>query len=172
MEIIPDWRVLVVQAGGFLLVLLVFKLFLFRPITELLDRRRSEIAERYADAESKQAASDKLRAEYENRLADAEAEMRRRIADAVKEAQAMREEIMADTRSQADRILNNAQEQVSREAEQAMVELRSAVADLAVQAAGKLIEEQLDSRKHHQLIGKFIDQLDEARPNDSGGQQT
>lgn len=169
MEIIPDWRVLVVQAGGFLLVLVVLKLFLFRPITELLDRRRAEVDGRYADAEGRQAAAEQLRSEYEGRLAGAEEEMRQRIAEAVKEAQAIREEIIADTRSQADRILSKAREQVDRETEHAMVELRSAVAALAVEAAGKLIEERMDPDKHREMIGRFIDQIGDAHPTKPGG---
>lgn len=159
---LPDPRVILVQAMGFVLVLLVFKLYLFKPILGILDTRRKEIDSEYGDAEDQRKAADELRAQYEQHLASASEEMRAKIAEAVKEGQAMREEIIADSRTQADRILSKAQEEIGREKDKALVELKSVVAGLAVDAAGKLIEEKLDPAKHHRLISKVIDDLDGA----------
>ena len=161
MNIIPDWRTLVVQVGGFMLVLIVFKLYLFKPVLDLLDGRRNEIEGRYEDAESNRRDAEGLKSEYEQHLAGVEDEMRARITEAVKEGQAMREEILADSRAQAERILTKAQEEIRRERESAVVELKTTVADLAVDAAAKLIGEKLDHARHRKLIGKFIGGLDE-----------
>ncbi len=163
MNIIPDPRTLVVQLGGFILVLLVFKFFLFKPILDLLDARRNEIESQYEDAEAKRKTAEELKTEYEKHLAGIEDEMRARIAEAVKQGQTTREEIIADSRAQADRILAKAQEEIVREKESAMAELRATVADLAVDAAGKLIAEDLNDKKHRELVGRFIDGLDEVR---------
>ncbi len=163
MNIIPDPRTLVVQLGGFILVLLVFKFFLFKPILDLLDARRNEIENQYEDAEAKRRTAEELKSEYQQHLASIEDEMRAKIAEAVKQGQTMREEIMADSRAQADRILAKAQDEILREKESAMAELRTTVADLAVDAAGKLIAEDLNDKKHRELVGRFIDGLDEVR---------
>ena len=160
MNIIPDPRVLIVQAGGFLLVLLVFKMFLFKPIMQMLDARRNEVEGHYADAESQRRMAEEMKAEYERHLAKVAEEMRAKITEAVKEGQTMREEIIADSRSQAERILTKAQEEISREKDTAMAELKAKVADLAIGAASKLIDESLDTPKHKQLVGKFIDDLE------------
>ena len=163
MNIIPDPKTLVVQLGGFILVLLVFKFFLFKPILDLLDARRNEIENQYEDAETKSKTAEELKTEYEKHLASIEDEMRAKIAEAVKQGQTTREEIIADSRAQADRILAKAQEEIVREKESAMAELRATVADLAVDAAGKLIAEDLNDKKHRELVGRFIDGLDEVR---------
>ena len=161
MSIIPDWRVLIVQAGGFLLLLVVFKLFLFKPIMSVLDARRGEIEGGYKDAEAHRQEAEELRAQYEQRLASVEEEIRGKITEAIKDGQRMREEILADSRAKADGILTKAQEEIHREQEKAMVQLKTTVADLAISAAGKLIEEKLDPAKHRQLVTRFIDNLDE-----------
>jgi F-type H+-transporting ATPase subunit b len=161
LNIIPDWRVLIVQAGGFLLLLVVFKLFLFKPIMSVLDARRGEIEGGYKDAEARVQTAEELRAQYEQRLASVEEEIRGKITEAIKDGQRMREEILADSREKADGILTKAQEEIHREQEKAMVELKTTVADLAIGAAGKLIEEKLDPAKHRELVGRFIDNLDE-----------
>jgi F-type H+-transporting ATPase subunit b len=156
-------KVLLVQLGGFALLLIVFKAFLFKPILGILDARRNEIDGRFADAEAQRKAADELRSEYQKHLADVEEEMRAKIAEALKQGQAMRDEIIADSHAKADSILTKAQEEITREKEKALTELKSKVADLTVQAAGKLIDKELDDAGHRQLVSRFIDDLDGAR---------
>lgn len=161
MNIIPDWRVLIVQGGGFILLLIIFKIFLFKPIFGILDARRQEIEGRYNDAEAERKTADDLKAQYEQRLLAVEEEIRGKITEAIKEGQAMREEILSESRSRADAILTKAQEEIQRERNTAMQELKTTVANLAVDAAGKLIEANLTTDKQRKLVDGFIDDLDE-----------
>ena len=163
-----DPRVLGVQIGGFVLLLIVFKVFLFKPIMGILEARRKEIDGRYQDAQAQRDAAEQLRAEYQQHLANIDEEMRAKITEAMKEGQAMRDEIIADSRTKAEDILTKAQEELQREKEKALVELRSTVAGLAVDAAGRLIEEKLDDAKHRQLVARFIDELN---PSPSPGKR-
>ncbi len=163
MQIIPPWQVLVVQAGGFSLVVLVFAKYLFKPIMAILEARRAEIGNQYESAEEQLKSADELKSDYEKRLAGIEEEMRAKITEAIKDGQAMREEIISDSRTQADRILTKAQEEIVREKEIAFAELKGRVADLTIGATTKLIDENLDDKKHRDLIGKFIEDLEGAQ---------
>ena len=155
-----DPKVLLVQTGGFILLLIVFRLFLFAPILGVLDARRKEVDTQYSDAQSDREAAANLKTEYDKRLTSIEDEMRAKITEAVKDGQVMKDEILADSRAQADRILAKAHEEIARERDIAMGELRSKVVDLTVGAAGRLIEANLDTEKHRELISKVIDDLD------------
>jgi F-type H+-transporting ATPase subunit b len=163
-----DPKVLIVQIGGFVLLLVVFKLFLFKPIAGILEARRNEVESRYQDAEAQRDAAEELRAEYQQHLANIEEEMRAKITEALKEGQAMRDEIISDSHAKAEDILTRAQDEIQREKEKALAELKSTVAGLAVDAAGKLIHEKLDDAKHRQLVAAFIDDL---TPNPSPGRR-
>ncbi|MCX8052372.1 MAG: F0F1 ATP synthase subunit B [Armatimonadetes bacterium] len=159
-----DPRVLIVQILGFLVLLVIFRRFLFKPIAGILEARQNEVEARYRDAEAQQAAAEELKAEYQQHLARTDEEMRAKITEALKEGQAMRDEIIADSRAKAEDILAKAEMEILREKQKALVELKSAVANLVVDAAGKLIEKELDDAKHRELIGKFIEDL---TPNSS-----
>lgn len=161
MSIIPDLRVVLVQAIGFILVLVIFKLFLFKPIAAILDARRREVEEQFERAETQRRTADEFRTEYERHLAQIDQEMRAKIAEAVKEGQTMREEILSDSRTQADIILSKTQEEIRRERDKALFELKSTVAGLTIEAASKLIQQNLDTEAHRQLVSRFIDDLDE-----------
>lgn len=163
MQIIPEPKILIVQALGFLLVLGVFKYFLFQPILSILETRRKEIASEYENAEVQRLTAEELKADYERHLAQIAEETRTKIAEAVKEGQSMREEILADSRTQAEKILSRAQDEIARESEKAMAELKNKVADLTVEAAGKIIGESMDDQKHRQMVASFIDGLDEVK---------
>jgi F-type H+-transporting ATPase subunit b len=165
-----DPRVLIVQILGFVLLLIVFKLFLFKPIMGILEARQKEIEGRYQDAEAQRTAAQELRSEYEQHLANVQEEMRAKIAQALKDGQTMRDEIIADSHAKADSILTRAQEEIAREKEKALAELKSTVAGLAVDAAGKLIRAKLDDAKHRELVGRFIEDLTPSpSPGKTGG---
>jgi F-type H+-transporting ATPase subunit b len=95
-------------------------------------------------------------------MANVEAEMRAKITEAAKEGQTLREEIVAEARQKAEQVMARAEDEIGREKDKAVLEIKTRVADLAVGAAGKLIEERMDDEKHRQLVGQFIDNLDEA----------
>jgi F-type H+-transporting ATPase subunit b len=161
-EVIPDIRALATQAVGFILVVIVFWRYLWGPIQGIIDARRDEVEGHYSAAEEARKAAAELKADYEKHLANAEAEMRAKITEAAKEGQALREEIVAESRKQAEQVLARAQDEIGREKDKAVLEIKTRVADLAVTAAGKLIEESLDDPKHRQLVDKFIDDLEGA----------
>ena len=162
MDIIPDPKVLLTQGLGFLLVLVVFRKFLWRPILDLIETRRNEVEGHFSAAEDDRKAAAELKAQYEHHLANVAAEMRAKITEAAKEGQVLREEIVAESRKQAEQVLARAQDEIGREKDKAVLEIKTRVANLAVGAAGKLIEESLDSAKHRQLVDRFIDDLEGA----------
>ena len=162
LELIPEWHALVTQAVGFLLVVLVFYRFLWGPMQGIIDARREEVEGTYSAAEADRRKAAELKAEYEKHMAEVEAEMRAKITEAAKEGQTLREEIVAEAHQKAEQVLARAEEEIGREKDKAMLEIKTRVADLAVGAAGKLIDERMDDEKHRELVGKFIDGLNGA----------
>lgn len=158
-------KAILVQIAGFLVLLWLLKRFLFGPVSNLLAARQSEIQSAYDKLEEDRRAMEASRAELERRLAGIEAEARERLQAALREAQQMRDEIVAKARADAERIVENGRQEVRRETEKALVSLREQVADLAVQAAGKIIGEVLDAQRHRRLVAEFIASI----PNRAGG---
>ncbi|HLA69446.1 MAG TPA: F0F1 ATP synthase subunit B, partial [Bacteroidota bacterium] len=60
---------------------------------------------------------------------------------------------------QADHQLQSAKEELQRDVDAAKQKLRSEVADLAVNAAGKILDETLDEARHKKLVDKVLSQL-------------
>jgi F-type H+-transporting ATPase subunit b len=98
----------------------------------------------------------KTRAEYEQRLASIEAQAREQIQAAVKEAQELRGNILADAQKQAQATLEKGRTDAEREREIAFLEMRKQIVDLTLRAAGKVIDETLDTRKQQAIVDEFI----------------
>ncbi len=160
MEIFPQWQTLLTQILGFTLVVLVFWKFLWGPVLGIIEARGDEVESSFSAAERDRKEAAALKSDYEKRLAGIEAEAREKITSAAKEGMQLREEIIAEARGRAEQTLERAQEEIGREKDKAVFEIKEHVAELAISAAHKLIEERLDDARHKQLVDKFIDDIE------------
>ena len=72
---------------------------------------------------------------------------------------AERQRILENAREEAGLELERARAAIQREKEDAILELRGTVADIAIDAAGKIINQTLDADKHQQIIDESISRL-------------
>lgn len=159
-----DWRVILVQATGFLLVYLILRRFMFGPVGRMMQERRERIARDLEEAERVRQEAARVNAELAARLAEAHEEGRQMIQDAVREAQEARERLLAEAREEAHQFVERARSVVAYEREQALVELRQQVAELAVLAARHALHNTVDPQAQRQAIDQFIAQVEAMPP--------
>lgn len=152
----------VTQLIGFLLLLWFLNRFVFKPIFGILDERQRLITESYDQMDADRARMEQTRREYEQRLAGIEEEAREKIQAAVKEAQSLRDNLVADARTQAETIVEQGRNESERDRQRAFLEMRSQIVTLAVSAAGKVIDANLDGARQTKLVDDFIGSLDTA----------
>lgn len=144
-----------------IIVFVVLKKFLFKPVMKIIDDRQKEIDDIYADAAKAKAEAQELQSTYTAKLSAANAESERILSAATRMAQQREEEILRDAQTQAARTLERAQEQIALEKKQAMHELKGQVSGIAVDIASKVLGQDVDGKKHQKLIDTFIDELGE-----------
>ena len=71
----------------------------------------------------------------------------------------LKAELLEKAQQSSRQMLDQAKAEIQREKESALVELRSEAADLAVMAAGKLIDANLDTPKQRQLVDSVMKEL-------------
>jgi len=145
---------------SFLLVLYVLGRYAYRPMLFLVQQREKRIQESLAKAEEARLRAESAAAERAKMLTTAQEEARKVVETARDAAEAQRRRILDDARQDAARIMKNAEQEISRERRHAMSELAETVADLAVDAASRIVHEELDAAKHRQLIDRVIADLE------------
>jgi F-type H+-transporting ATPase subunit b len=152
------WQAALLQLIAFLLLIWAIRKWLLGPINTILEARQNEVQQTLDTIYEDRRAVETSRKEYETRIATIEAEARDRIQASIKEAQGIKEEIVRSAHTEAERMIERAREEIVREKQQAMVELRTQVADLAVSAAGKILRRSVDERVQRELVSDFITQ--------------
>lgn len=148
---------------NFFILLFCLKKFLYKPLFNMLDERAATIAKNVDDAEQARDEANALKAEYEASLKEAQTKAQEIIQNANKLGEETRAEIVAKAREEAARASEKAREEINREKEQALKDLRAEVADLAVDAALKIIGRNVTVADHENLVNEFIKEVGDAK---------
>ena len=146
----------IIAAANFVVFLVLMWTFAFKPVSKMLGDRRTRIEQGLRDAE--QARTDRESAEQERltALTEARREANDILARAQKVAQETRDADIAATRAELERMRVRASDEIEAEKGRALAELRSEVADLALQAAGRVVRETMTDQRQRRLVEEFL----------------
>jgi F-type H+-transporting ATPase subunit b len=133
--------------------------FAWGPLLEIVDLREKTIREQVDAAQQAAADSKDLLVQHQDLLRGAGREREEVLARAVKEADTLRVDFVAKARAEADQILARARQQMEREKEQAIEELRAQVADIAVEAASRIVKSSLTLEAQRRIVDDFVKEL-------------
>ena len=140
-------------------LVLVLGRFAWKPILQALNEREEKIRSAIEQADKARAEAAQLLKQNEKNMARAELEYQKMMREAKALAEKMKEDIVGKARQQADQELKRANEEIQRNLVAAKQQLRSEVADLAVKAAEKILDETLDAQRHKKIVDGFLNQL-------------
>jgi F-type H+-transporting ATPase subunit b len=146
--------------GVFLMLFKVIGNFFLVPLSDAITTRNSDLESTFTEAESLRNQMDTLKSDYEKRMAQTEADAREKIQSQIKEAQELRKTLMAEASSKADELVKRAQDEIAAERERAVSGIRMHVANLSLQAAEKVLGENLDDNRNRKLIDDFLDKVE------------
>jgi F-type H+-transporting ATPase subunit b len=151
----------VIATIGILLLLFpAIETFYTGPLAAAIGERNSNLEKTFSEAEELRNQMDKVRSDYERRLAQTEAEAREKIQAQIKEAQALRQRLEADAVGRADELIKRAHDEIEADRAKLKVELSSHVVNLTLSATEKLLGENMDTEKNRRLVEEFITKVE------------
>lgn len=150
---------LLIQIVNFLILVLILAKFAYKPMLKVLDDRRNRIQNDLDSAASAHKAADKLKAEYEAQLKDAQVQAQEVISKAVKEAQAAAQAQLDAARDEINKEKDAASKQIAQERQEALEELKGQVAALSCEIASKIISQNLTPEANDRIIADSIAKL-------------
>ena len=127
-----------------------------KAIASGLDKRAQKIADEINEARKMREEAQELLAQYQRRQREAEDEAAAIIEQAKKDAKRMAAEARDKISEQMTRRTKAMEDKIARAEAQAISEVRSQAADLAVAAAREIIRERMDSGAQSAIIDKAI----------------
>ncbi|HCA47527.1 MAG TPA: ATP synthase F0 subunit B [Armatimonadetes bacterium] len=151
-----EWRMMVVNLVGFLILLALLKRFAFGPIGQVLGERASTVEATLDDAERAKQTALADRRSMDEQLARLDERADQIVSDAQKRAEDKRREILKHAEEQSHQILAEGERSVERAAEEARAQLRQETAEIAVGISERALRESLDEERQAALVDAFI----------------
>jgi F-type H+-transporting ATPase subunit b len=156
-----DPALLIAYLINFAILLFLLRLFLYRPILNMMEERRQKIQASLDEADKVRQEAGVQRADFQRELENARKTSQDAATRAAQETEKMREAILAEARQEAEQIREQARQQIELERQQAAADLQRQVVDLAVDLTRKVVGQTVavNEQAQRQLIGQFLSEM-------------
>mgnify|MGYP000848705143 FL=1 len=152
-----NWNLLF-SAITVLVLYLILKHFFFEKVHKFMEARKAAVQDNLDRAKATEEEAQALLSEYQATLSNAEEEKRAIIKKAKAEADRRADAIVGEAKIQAQRIVSEAHENMRAEEEKAVVQLKKEVSSLAVLAAERIMQRELDEKSQQALVDQVLEE--------------
>ncbi len=147
---------LVVFVINFIILFVLLRLFLYKPVLKMLDERARRTKEAMEMAEATKKQYEEARTEIQKQMEKGRQEAQAIIAQAIQTGERMKEEARQEASRQTQEMIERAREEIAAERERIVEDLRREFVEISIAAAEKVIRETLDREKHRKLIEETL----------------
>ena len=152
------WQILI-SLINLVLLFLILKRFLFKPVKRVLAQRQSEIDGQYESAKQAEDAAEQSRIEWEEKLSGANAEADAILQAATDNAKYRSEKIVAEAEQKAESIVRQAETEAELERKKAVDDIKHEIVEVSGALAEKMLEREIKNEDHRALIDSFIENI-------------
>ncbi len=143
---------------NFVILFLFLKHYLFDKVNNIIDDRNSEVIDAVHNAENKVLEAETLKESYEKQIANIEDKGREIVKEAKLKADQQAEDILREAENRTAMLLRQTENEIERLKKKSLEEMKQEIGALAIFAAEKILEKELDHQEHQAVIGKIIDE--------------
>ena len=158
---IVPWTFIAQICNLFIQVYLI-KRFLFKPINEMLEKRKAMADAQIQEAIKAKDEANAIKTEYEQNMLEARNKANEILVTAQKTAAIQSEVMLKEASTQAAALKAKAESDIAQEKRKAVNEIKEYIGGMAMEIAVKLIEQEIYEKDHKKLIDEFISNVGEA----------
>lgn len=152
------WQILISLADLVILFLLLRK-FLYKPVHKMLDERKKAIDDQYRDADDAKRIAEEDRDEWEQKMQTAEDTANKILQNATANASRRSDAIIAEAKDKADGIMRSAENEAELERLKAADNIKNDIVDISAALTEKLLSREINSEDHQAFIDSFIEDI-------------
>lgn len=162
-NILPDLPNLGLQIASTIVLFLVIRHFAYQPLLKMLAARADKVYSEMEETKQRSREAQEIKAEYQLKSEEAKGEAREIVDSAKKRSDQLKDEILQEAKAEAQKISERAMLDIEREKQNMLADLKAEVVEIAMLAATKVVEKDLDPNTHKTMINKFIDEVGESQ---------
>ncbi len=148
---------LIAQIVNFIVLFLLLRAFAYKPLLNMLEKRRVRIEEGMKAADQVRQQAEVERAELMKQMDQERRAAQARVATVASESEKIRESILASAHAEAEEIKTKSRAEATAEREQMMRDMQRQIADLAVLAAERILGHELSNpTEQRRMVNDFI----------------
>jgi F-type H+-transporting ATPase subunit b len=155
-----DWSTFLLEIINFLVLVWILKRFLYKPVLDVIERRKAGIAKTLSDAQAMHDQAEALKRQYHDKVAELDREKERARAALQEELQAERERRMAALRATLDEEQKKREVLEARRQQEQAKQIERAAADQGARFAARLLGRIASPAVEARLIDLFLEELD------------
>ncbi len=155
---IDFWHI-VMSMGNLVILTAIVKKFLFKPVNDILNKRKQEVDNFYFDAKETLAAAQKDKTTYEGKLSAADKEAAEIINSAVQKADKLTQDMIADTKEKMNILVKKTESDIETKKRNSVLEMKNEISGLVINLAEKVVRREITADTHNELINVAIDNL-------------
>lgn len=152
-------KLLIAQLIHFLIVLVIFWKWIYKPIVKILDQRAETIEKSIRDAKEVEERVAKLEVERKDVITSAKAEASHRVEEARTTAEARKRDILAQAKVEVERVIKSGKEQLVKEKEAMLREAKQEIVEVAIAAAKQVLKDSISEKASKKLADEAVDKL-------------
>ena len=158
----PSWTMTILGFVNFAIYAYIMYRFAWPPIVKYLQERRAAVVSALEAAALAHAEAEALKAEFEEKLKNVEAEAARARDELMEIARNEADHLLEEAKRSADRIRRDAQLVAHQEVARARRTLQEDAAQLIATIAGQLVSRQLTAADQSRFVQSFLDETRDA----------
>jgi F-type H+-transporting ATPase subunit b len=158
-----DPKEIIIDIINIIVLFLFLKKFLFKPVTEMMDKRASLITSNIQDSEDKKTEAYQLKADFEEELKHAGEQASVIIKEARERAELEYNRKLQEARDEAGRVRDEAEKIIELDRKKSMDSAQAEIAGLALLAAAKVIGKNVDDDTNKQYLGDLLKEVGAAK---------
>ncbi len=155
------WQILI-SLANLVLLFLILKKFLYKPVKTVLEQRQNELDAQYEAAANAEIQANENRKSWEEKLSQADAQANEILQNATDNAKFRGERLVAEAKEQADSIIRIAQNEAELERKKATEGIKREIVEVSGALTEKMLEREINTEDHRALIDSYIEKIGES----------
>lgn len=152
-----SWQSILFYAINLLILFVAFRLLLFKPIKNMIDKRKTEVESVFTENEKLNTEIAGQKAKFQQTLEDTKQEVARLTAQAEANIKAKEIEMLNAAQNKAKAIVDNASKDMENEKKRMLNEYKDKLPELSVEIAAKILGREVALSDNDVIINQALE---------------
>ena len=154
-----NWLEVGIHVLNVIVLYVVLRLLLYKPVLKFIKKREHKFSDKVDELDEREKELDRRKQEYEKLMEEASSEAATIITNSNEMARDHAREVLDNAKEHARDLVIRAKKEIEAEKMQARLDMKTEIADMAIQIAEKVLEREVSLEDNRKIIDEFFERV-------------